>query len=56
MLPGSPFHPKIVNARKVRVVGGWQHFMDSDERVHLVVDEMKKIPFDISEAGPGMKK
>ncbi|CAE1275410.1 FLNA [Acanthosepion pharaonis] len=52
-IQGSPFHPKIVNARKVRVVGGWQHFMDSDEHVHLVVDEMKKIPFDISEAGPG---
>jgi len=52
-LHGSPFHPKIVDSRKVRVVGGWQHYMDSNERIHLVVGEEKEIPFDTSEAGPG---
>uniref|UniRef100_A0A0B7AH03 Filamin n=1 Tax=Arion vulgaris TaxID=1028688 RepID=A0A0B7AH03_9EUPU len=30
--------------------------MDGQERVHLVVGEEKKIPFDISEAGPGHLK
>ncbi|XP_012945870.1 filamin-B, partial [Aplysia californica] len=52
-IPGSPFHPKIVDARKVKVIGGWQHYMDSQERVHLVVGEEKQIPFDTSDAGPG---
>ncbi|XP_070173163.1 filamin-B-like isoform X5 [Littorina saxatilis] len=52
-LPGSPYHPKVVCARKVQVVGGWQHYMDSKERVHLVVNEEKQIPFDNSDAGPG---
>ena len=28
--------------------------MDNKERVHLVVNEEKQIPFDVSEAGPGM--
>ena len=28
--------------------------MDNRERVHLVVNEEKQIPFDVSEAGPGM--
>ncbi|ESO98830.1 hypothetical protein LOTGIDRAFT_231196 [Lottia gigantea] len=50
---GSPFHPKIVDARKVQVVGGWQHYMDPQERVQLHVGEEKKLPFDTSEAGPG---
>ena len=50
---GSPYHPKVVCARKVLVVGGWQHYMDNRERVHLVVNEEKQIPFDVSEAGPG---
>lgn len=52
-LHGSPFHPKVVCARKVQVVGGWQHYMDAKERVHLVVNEEKQIPFDTSDAGPG---
>ncbi|XP_076435460.1 filamin-B-like isoform X2 [Babylonia areolata] len=52
-LPGSPFHPKVVCARKVQVVGGWQHYMDSKERIHLVVNEEKNIPFEVAEAGPG---
>ncbi|XP_048246439.1 filamin-C-like isoform X5 [Haliotis rufescens] len=50
---GSPFHPRIVDARKVRVIGGWQHYMDSNERIHLVVGEEKHIPFETAEAGPG---
>ncbi|GFR83464.1 filamin-A [Elysia marginata] len=52
-IPGSPFHPQVVDARKVKVVGGWQHYMDGNERIHLVVGEEKRIPFDTSEAGPG---
>ncbi|KAH9509017.1 hypothetical protein Btru_048613 [Bulinus truncatus] len=52
-IPGSPFHPKVVDSRKVKVIGGWHHYMDGQERIHLVVGEEKKIPFDTSEAGPG---
>ncbi|XP_063426627.1 filamin-B-like isoform X3 [Mytilus trossulus] len=52
-IPGSPFHPKVVNPHKVEVVGGWQQILDNKDRVHLVVGEPKHIAFDISEAGPG---
>ncbi|WAR28213.1 FLNC-like protein [Mya arenaria] len=51
---GSPYHPKVVDVRKVRIIGGWQHFMDSNERVNLVVGERKQLPFEIAEAGPGV--
>ncbi|KAL8594779.1 hypothetical protein ACOMHN_047497 [Nucella lapillus] len=50
---GSPYHPKVVCGRKVAVVGGWQHYMDNRERVHLVVGQEKRLPFDVSQAGPG---
>ena len=53
IISGSPYRPKVVDARKVRIMGGWQHFMDSNERVSLTVGERKQFPFDISEAGPG---
>ena len=52
-LLGSPYHPRVVDSRKVRIIGGWQHFMDSNERLQLTVGERKQLPFDISEAGPG---
>ena len=43
----------MVDSRKVKIIGGWQHFMDSSERISLTVGERKQLPFDISEAGPG---
>ncbi|XP_076454335.1 filamin-C-like isoform X1 [Babylonia areolata] len=52
-LPGSPYHPRVLCGRKVQVVGGWQHYMDDKERVHLVVGKEKELPFDVSQAGPG---
>ncbi len=54
-VPGSPFHPKVVNARKVRVIGGWESLVDSKNRFVLAVGEEKKITFDTVEAGPGEK-
>ncbi|XP_069676636.1 filamin-A isoform X2 [Periplaneta americana] len=52
-VPGSPFHPKIVDPRKVRVIGGWESFMDSEGRLELAVHNTKKISLDTAEAGPG---
>lgn len=52
-IPGSPFHPKVVDPNKVVVLGGWQQILDSKDRVHLVVGEPKRIVFDVSQAGPG---
>jgi filamin len=53
-LPGSPFHPKIVDPRKVRVIGGWEAFMTDDSgRIQLLVNQETRISFDVSEAGPG---
>ncbi|KDR11639.1 Filamin-A [Zootermopsis nevadensis] len=52
-VPGSPFHPKIVDTLKVRVIGGWESFTDSEGRLELAVHNTKKISFDTAEAGPG---
>ena len=51
---GSPFHPKIVNPAKVRVIGGWESLVDSKNKLLLNVAEEKKMTFDTSEAGPGL--
>lgn len=50
---GSPFHPKIVDPRKVRVIGGWESFTDSEGRLELALHNTKKISLDVAEAGPG---
>ena len=50
-LVGSPFHPKVVDARKVRVVGGWQTFLDANNQMHLVCNEIKRVEFDCVDAG-----
>jgi hypothetical protein len=50
---GSPFHPKVIDPRKVRISGGWAQYMDGNERVALVVGEEKRLVFDVSQAGPG---
>ena len=52
-IPGSPFHPKVVDPNKVVVVGGWQQILDTKDRVNLVVGEPKRLIFDVSQAGPG---
>ncbi|KAK3589648.1 hypothetical protein CHS0354_015146 [Potamilus streckersoni] len=52
-IPGSPYHPRIVDPTKVKIIGGWNQFYDSNERISLTVGELKVLPFDISEAGPG---
>lgn len=53
IVSGSPFHPKIVDARKVRVIGGWESICDSSGKLELQVHQTKKISLDVSEAGPG---
>ena len=50
---GSPFHPKIVDPSKVRLIGGWSSLQESDGRLDLTPKEEKRLTFDISEAGPG---
>jgi len=52
-VPGSPFHPKVVDPRKVRVIGGWESQQDREGRLELSVAEEKKLVFDVAEAGPG---
>ncbi|KAB7497586.1 Filamin-A [Armadillidium nasatum] len=50
---GSPFHPKIVDLIKVRLIGGWDSLKDNDGRLDIIPREEKRINFDVSEAGPG---
>lgn len=38
---------------RVRIVGGWQSILDAEDRMHLIINEEKKIRFDTSQAGPG---
>nr|CAD7395119.1 unnamed protein product [Timema cristinae] len=52
-ISGSPFHPKIVDPAKVRVIGGWESFTDAEGRLELAVHTTKKISLDTLEAGPG---
>ncbi|GAU89920.1 hypothetical protein RvY_02412-2 [Ramazzottius varieornatus] len=52
-IPGSPFHPKVFDPTKVRVVGGWPAHLDEKDRIRMRVGEEKKLVFDVSEAGPG---
>lgn len=55
-VPGSPFHPKVVNPQKVRIIGGWESLMDEQHRIALTIGEEKRIPFDVGDAGPGKLK
>ncbi|KAL7301856.1 hypothetical protein TKK_0005461 [Trichogramma kaykai] len=50
-LPGSPWHPKIVDSRNLRVIGGWPALCDEFGRLKLAAGS--KISFDTTEAGPG---
>ncbi|KAJ8980081.1 hypothetical protein NQ317_009437 [Molorchus minor] len=49
-LPGSPFRPKIVDPSAVRLIGGWNQYLDDSGRIKLPA----KLAFDISNAGPGI--
>lgn len=55
-VPGSPFHPKVVDPQKVRAIGGWESLMDKEGRIPLVVGQEKKISMDVTDAGPGKLK
>ncbi|XP_074658482.1 filamin-B-like isoform X2 [Tubulanus polymorphus] len=52
-IPGTPFHPAVVDVRKVQAVGGWNHIIDANDQIHLRVNDEKIIPLDTSNAGPG---
>ncbi|XP_069103934.1 filamin-A-like [Argopecten irradians] len=52
-IDNSPFKPRIVCPSRVRVSGGWRPLVDDRDRIPLVVNKEKQIPFDASEAGPG---
>ncbi len=41
------------NLERVRIVGGWQSILDSEDRMHIPINEEKKIRFDTAHAGPG---
>ena len=55
-LPGSPYHPLIVDPVNVRVSGGWRPYLDEKGLIPLKVNKEKHLPFDVSQAGPGEKR
>ncbi|GBN87324.1 Filamin-A [Araneus ventricosus] len=55
-IPGSPYHPRVVNTSKMRVIGGLENLLDEQNHIQLTVGQEKRIPFDVSEAGPGKPK
>ncbi|GFQ94830.1 filamin-A [Trichonephila clavata] len=55
-IPGSPYHPKVVNTNKMRVIGGLENFVDEQNHIPLISGQEKRIPFDVSDAGPGKPK
>lgn len=48
-LPGSPFRPNIVDPAAVRLIGGWNQYLDDSGRIKLPA----KLAFDVANAGPG---
>lgn len=50
---GSPFHPRVVDPRKVRPIGGWEAHCDQRGRLELTTHVTKKMSVDVAEAGPG---
>ena len=52
-IDGSPFHPSIVNPRKVVPVDGWPVLLDVKGRIGLITRQIKQIDFDCTQAGPG---
>ncbi|CAM4955218.1 unnamed protein product [Rotaria socialis] len=52
----SPFTANVTNPERVLIVGGWQSILDSQNRMHVISNEEKKIHFDTSHAGPGILK
>lgn len=48
-LAGCPFRPTVVDTNAVRVIGGWQQYLDENGRLKLPC----KIALDIANAGPG---
>ncbi|CAF1609722.1 unnamed protein product [Rotaria sp. Silwood1] len=55
-IANSPFKAAVTNPERVRIVGGWQSILDSEDRMHIIINEEKKIRFDTSHAGPGTLK
>jgi hypothetical protein len=43
----------LIYLERVRIVGGWQSILDSEDHMHITINEEKKIRFDTAHAGPG---
>ena len=52
-IPGSPFHPQIVDLSKVRPVEGWNKLLDENKKLPIALNGEKVILFETVEAGPG---
>lgn len=52
-VPGSPFHPQIVDLAKVKPVEGWNKLLDESKKLPTPLNEEKVILFETIEAGPG---
>lgn len=50
---GSPFHPRVVNPRKVTIVGGWASLLDANNQMQLRLNQVKTIEVDCNHAGQG---
>ena len=53
MFEGSPFRPKVLDARRVVFIGGWDGILDSTGCMSLKVNETRHLDFDVKDAGPG---
>ena len=44
---------QVVDASKIRVVGGWESHLDENRQMALVINQTKRIEFNVREAGSG---
>lgn len=52
-VPGSPFHPAVVDTTRVRPIGGWESLLDGSGKISAISEDERKIAFDCTSAGPG---
>jgi filamin len=52
-IPGSPYHPSVINPEKLVVLGGWLSLYGNSDKINLNLCEPKVLEFDSCQAGPG---
>jgi len=53
-ISGSPYHPRVVDSKMVKLDGDWYSHVDEEGILSLQASQNKRLLFDVSRAGPGI--